>query len=338
MNHRSHFFSKSPAAQTPAVYSIHIGGEQFQAAAVALSDHLKYGTIAVNSLKKILDGFFTHFPQYKPTQAYLTPGQRMDMLLHNPRKSEVVSCLAYTLRQLAVNELLARPLNYIDVFAELPDNLSINQLREPATQLSPLALNALAQVLDIAICLSFKERNKSLRSREVFNQAGEAQLTLLLQSGLYYPQVRNKADFAYVGQLAINPPKPIISQNEETIAAIKQAIALYTKELTYDYEHMYKSLFSMNTAGELPKSKLLDLYITFLPTGPDALRLQQRIAACDAAVNKHSLVDVVENGEQELVKSLTSALAGWLCTGQVSEEQFFERMEARPGARVISVA
>lgn len=337
MNHRSQFFNRMPTPQEHNAQYIQIGGEQFHAVAVALIDHLKHSAMPVNGLKKILDGFFSYFPQYKPTQAYLTPAQRMDMLLHNPRKSELVECMAYTLRQLAINELLAQPLNYIDVFADCVADTPVQFLRDSTTRLAPQALNALAKALDITICLSFIERNKPLRYRERFNEDGQTSLTLQVLADSYYPQVRNKADFAYVGQLAINPPKPIMAQDEGTIAPQVQAINEYKKELSYAYEHMHNSLMSMNAAGELPKDKLINLYINFLPTAAKALRMEQLIAELDVTLDKNKFSQTLDNGERELIKSITSSLAGWLCTKQISEEQFFEQMEARPAARVVSV-
>lgn len=336
MNHRSHFFNTIAAPQESAVHYIHIGGEQFHAAAVALIDHLRYALMPANSLKKLLDGFFTHFPQYKPTQAYLTPAQRMATLLSNPRKSELVECMAYTLRQLAVNELLAHPLNYPDVFANFTDKTSINSLRDLTTVLATEALDALAQALDIAIALSFKERNKPLRRCEIFNKECTTQLTLQVQAGIYYPQVRNKADFVYVGQLAINPPKPVICADEGSLASLMAVIDEYKKELAHDYAHMHKTLMCMNAAGELPKSKLINLYISFLPKDSGALRCERLIAELDATLDKNKLTLASADAESEFIHSITSALAGWLCTKQIDEEQFFARMEERPGTRAIS--
>lgn len=337
MNHRSHFFNTIAAPQESAVYYIQVGGEQFHAAAVALIDYSKHAVIPVNSLKKILDGFFTHFPQYKPTQAYLTPAQRMATLLNNPRKSELVECMAYTLRQLAVNELLAHPLNYLDVFADFADKTLINSLRDLTTPMATGALDALAHALDIAVSLSFKERNKPLRYCEIFNKECTMQLSLQVQSGAYYPQVRNKADFIYVGQLAINPPKPLACADEGILAPLMAVIDEYKKELAHDYAHMHKTLLCMNAAGELPKSKLIDLYIRFLPTDSAALARERLIAEFDAALDKNKLSQVPADDESELVHSITASLAGWLSTKQIDEEQFFARVEERPGTQAISV-
>ncbi|WP_392538381.1 transposase [Legionella sp. 227] len=153
---------------------INVGTEQFHAVAVAMIDSLQSTSHRGNdaTLKKILERFYLHFPKYISNQPYLTLPERMGMLLNSSRKSELVECMAYVLRQLAVDELYTHPLMYREVFDGLSAETPKSYLRDPTVQLPASALNALAQTLGISITLSFKELGKELRKKEVYD--GEA--------------------------------------------------------------------------------------------------------------------------------------------------------------------
>lgn len=154
-----------------AEYSfINVGNEQFHAVAVSLIDSLQNGAHRGNdaTLKKILERFYQHYPKYISNQPYLTIPERMGMLLHNSRKSELVECMAYVLRQLTVDELYTHPLMYREVFDGLTAETPKSYLRNPEVKLPPSALNALAHSLGITVTLSFKEPGKELRKREIY--------------------------------------------------------------------------------------------------------------------------------------------------------------------------
>ncbi len=171
----SGFFSNKTYGYKPREeYSfINVGNEQFHAAAVALIDSLysaQRGNDAV--LKKILERFYHYFPRYVASQPFLTLPERMGILLNNTRKTELVECMAYVLRQLTVDEIYIHPLKYREVFNGLSAETPKNYLRDPKVKLPPSALNALAHALGITVTLSFKEPGKELRKRDVYD--GEA--------------------------------------------------------------------------------------------------------------------------------------------------------------------
>lgn len=149
---------------------INVGNEQFHAVAVALIDSLQSVPQRGNdaTLKKILERFYQHFPKYISNQPYLTLPERMSILLNNSRKSELVDCMAYVLRQLAIDEVYTHPLMYREVFNGLSADTPKSYLRDPEVKLPACALNALAQTLGISVTLSYKELGKELRKREVY--------------------------------------------------------------------------------------------------------------------------------------------------------------------------
>ncbi|WP_241480564.1 hypothetical protein [Legionella norrlandica] len=255
---------------------IGIGGEQFHALAVALVDYLNSSPrIKDVTLKKILERFYFHYPKYISNQPYITPSERMTMLIKGERKSEIVECFAYVLRQLTVDEIYANPLNYREAFNGLDRDTPKSFLRQPSIVLPVSALRALAQATGINITVSFVEHGKELRKREIYSDDVVTTLkpgiTIQIQHDNYFPAVRtkNKTDFAYVGQLAVSPPKPVESTSPNangTIADMVDLIATDNKKLLQTYKQWVQNLSTMLQLGEITREKLISLYTKFLPS------------------------------------------------------------------------
>lgn len=319
---------------------INIGNEQFHAVAVALIDSLQ-NTPRGNdaALKKILERFCQYFPKYVSNQPYLTLPERMGMLLSSSRKSELVDCMAYVLRQIEVDELLTHPLQYREVFSGLSPDTEKSYLRDPKTKLPNSALNALAQVLGISITLSFKEPGKELRMREVYvggEQTIPAKPSLILQvqGDQYFPCVKHKVDFAYVGQLAISAPKPVEKDDiaqEETLADIVNLIAEDNKRLLQSYDQWRQTISTMVAANELNCEQLMELYISFLPLNSAS---SLSLSALEQSERKPVIAGFPVAQEKQTIDLLTSALASWISTKQVEPDRLFDQLESQP----VSVA
>ncbi|MDR3502233.1 MAG: hypothetical protein P4L79_06585 [Legionella sp.] len=310
---------------------INVGGEQFHAVAVALIDYLQNNSpINDAALKKVLGRFYQYFPQHAVNDAYLTtPKERMTRLLSNSRKSELVECMAYVLRQLTVDKLYEDHLNlvYRDVFTNLPTDTPKSYLRDMKTVLPPVALKALEDSLNIAITLSFKEPEHELRRRNGVADKDQPALGLQVQGNKYYPEVKRKADFTFVGQLAIST-KPTLMPNEQEgkMNDIMTAISAENRELLHAYEQQRNAFLSMVAAGELSSTQLRDLYIGFLPeeeyNAGFITRLEQDAHPVIAAVPVSS--------EKRMVQLLTNALASWIIAGAVETEVLFDHIDNIP--------
>ncbi|MDP2363494.1 MAG: hypothetical protein Q8M94_06955, partial [Ignavibacteria bacterium] len=313
------------------------GGEQFHALAVALIDSIRSAP-RVNdaTLKTLLERFFDYYPKFKAQLPYLTPTERMGMLINGPRKSEKVECMAFVLRQLVVDEIYANPLNYREAFDGLDATTPKGFLRKPSTVLPPSVLGALAQSLGITITLSFTEHGKEIRKRDVFTDSADKTsklgLILQVQGEHYFPGVENKADFAYVGQLAISPPEPVVEGNKNTgtIAPIISLIETDNKRLLQSFLQWRENFLTMVKGKELTTSSLIDFYIEFLPT------IKGVIADTTAFFSKlthaaETPVSVKPFGgpNKQIDELLASSLAGWISTNKVDVDQLFERIEAQ---------
>lgn len=323
------FFRNTGSPKTTRIKSefIDVGGDAFHALAVAFMDNLKRGAhLSDYAASTILQRFFTYFPDYKITQAYLSTTDRMRLLVNNTRKSEIVECLAYVLRQLTVDAILANPLAYPETFSGLSKQTLQDYLRQIDTTLPYSALAAIAETLHINLILSFKEPGKELRKRQIHQGSGAEvpfEVTLQVQGDRYFPKVSTKTDFIYVGQLAIKAPAPIASCSVDTLSNELELIAQQDAALLSKAEEYRKILMNMVADRELTKDLLVDLYIKFLPSQSSA----PRFALIEQA-NKVLVNEAVGSLEQQNLVSLVHSLAQELSAGTIDVDNFFEQIES----------
>ncbi|MCW8470375.1 hypothetical protein OQJ19_06850 [Fluoribacter gormanii] len=150
-------------------------------------------------------------------------------------------------------------------------------------------------------------------------------LVIQVQGDQYFPAVKHKADFAYVGQLAINAPKPVENTKEqgETLSDIMALIAEDNKQLLQSYEQWRKTILSMVVAGELTREQLMGLYITFLPAQAN----NTVAAALEQSNRKPVIAGVPQEREQQTIELLANALSSWISTKQVEPDSLFDQIE-----------
>lgn len=321
------FFERKPLInkKTAAEKSfIDVGGDPFHSLAVALIDNVKSGgTLPAESLNKILARFSLHFPEYQLKQSYISPQERLRLLVNGPRKLELITCLSYVLRQLTVDELLEHPLNYKEVFSSFEGNVLQDHLRQHNTPLPAAALSALAATLNSTLVLSFKTGEKGLPSRTIYQGANPDTLNTfkwVLQvegSNLYFPQVQWKDFFLSVAQVDMNMKviQPAFTPSSAKIAEIQEYIKQDNQEIWQRYER-YRIMLKASVADQdLNKEKLLELYSDNLPTTTDSAlftRLEQE--------HRKGIEDTLGTTEELIVRMLIDALARALSTYQIKDE------------------
>lgn len=343
------FFDRTPAVnsnkQTTSGHTfIKAGGQQFNALAIAFIDHFKSGSrFNESSIKKILEHFYAYYPKFISQQAYLTPMERMGILINSARKSEVVSCLAYVLQQITIDEVYANPLQYREAFDGLNAGESKAFLRQSGTELPASVLRALSQALGLTIVLSFTERGKELARREIYSvstpQTLKTELVLQVSHNKYYPRVRNEADYAYVGQLAIKAPEPLVTieDNGDTIAEFIGQISEDNKQLLRTYNQWRQNFLNMVQIEELSTESLMTLYIKFLPESnsiiPDSKSFFAKLSETEV-----KLISVKHMDKSKYVnEELAGALAEWISTRQVNPDNLLDYIE-KPALRTATPA
>lgn len=332
------FFDRTPArddTQDKTEYKfIHVGGDQFRALAVSLIDYLR-NTRRVNdiSLKKILECFDSRYPQYVPRPLYFSAAERLGMLINGPRKSEVVECMADVLRQLAVDEIYAHPLNYREIFNDFPASTPLDYLRQTTTPLSSDALRALSCILSLTIILSITEHGKEFRARVVHanNSTGgpRGELYLQVQGTNYLPGVKNESDFAYVGHLAVKAPKPVEQTTSGTLAPLIELTATNNSELLRNYLRWRNNLlFKLEDPDDkLTTRDLILLYGVFLPAQHGIVTNITKFFARLSEKEKEPVTASKLQPSNYVNELLANAFAGWISTGLVDPDELFEHIE-----------
>ena len=348
---RTGFFTRTPATQNnpraTALSFINVGGKKpFHALAVAFIDAVKRAP-RVNdaTLKTVLERFFAYYPKFKSPQPYLTPAEHMEFLINGPRKSEIVECKAFVLRQLAIDEIYANPLNYKEVFDGLNPITSRGYLRDPSILMPVSVLRALTQSLAITLTLSHVEHGKELRMKETYTNSSvstpKLELALQVQGEHCFPGVKNKADFAYVGQLAINPPQPVENEAEKagTIADMVALIAEDNKRLLQSYLQWRKNLLTMIDDNKLTTANLVDSYIKFLP---EKNNMGFSLAAFFSKLTQSTAMpvatDVPVNSNKQMNGLLVGSLASWISMDIIDADHLFEHLEHSAHSAAASAA
>ncbi len=329
-------FFKPPAIEPKksSEYSfIHVGGEPFHALAVALIDCFKNSSrVDEPSLKKILERFYSYFPKFISTQPYLTPNDRMVMLVSNSRKSEVVDCLAYVLRQMTIDEIFTHPLNYRAIFKDLSPDTSRDYFRQPTSVLPTIALAALTQVLALTITLSITEHGKELRRREIYSSNttlnSQFEAVLQVQGDQYFPRVKSKSDYAFVGQLAVMPPKPVEQGDSKDISDVLEVLSVDDHRQKVSYDQSRKTILSMVRAGEVTKKLLIDLFVEFFPQYNALLLSKSQFFSEQRQLTQKPVVAEQSCGSEQEIGLLADTIARWISAGQINEDEFFERIES----------
>ncbi|MCW8409142.1 hypothetical protein OQJ13_09175 [Legionella sp. PATHC035] len=149
----------------------------------------------------------------------------------------------------------------------------------------------------------------------------------------YFPAVRkgHEKEYAYVRQLAVNPPEPVENTKEqgETLRDIIHLIEEDNKQLLHSYDNYRTAIFSTARDEELTHEqlhkRLRELYIKYLPQTKNTVS----VAALEQSKRKPLIADAPEEGEEQTIKLLANALSDWITTKQVDPDTLFDELEKR---------
>jgi hypothetical protein len=330
----THFFNKPPAPSgAPKLHTVFIdvGGSPFHALATALIDYIDTNAPLKESyLKNIVSQLDLYYPHLRLPPPRLDPLKHMYTLMQKPRRSELLTCLAYVLRQMTIDTLNAEPMLCPEVFK----NLSLDgadQLRQESTLLPASLLRLIPNALGINLILLFAEHDKELGGRTAYVTDGASgDITLQVDGNYYFPQLHNKLPFSYVGQLALKLPEPrLIPHTEPDSMELAKAMVLKDKEeVTKAYNRMLRTFDSMLAAGELTKEDLKNSYIQWL----SQIDTHKEAYYGDLlSTRKIPLTGgVALTSEAYFVRQLTRSVALWVASNQVDEQVLFDSMSNPP--------
>lgn len=326
------FFGKPQVKQGVEKRYVNTGLGQFHALTIALFDYFKAGhRVSEASLKIILERFYSVNPKLISTDLYRTVQQRMQMLINNnPKRTEVIESVAYLLRQIAVDEILANPLNYRAAFLDMTPETPTNVLRQHTSILpATVFAAACAKALRITLTLIRTEHNKELGAQEIhdFNPAGKANFNVIIQvqGDNYFPQVHDKTIYL--------PTFAKVSSSSEpdaitTMEPILKKIEADNQRILHAYQQMRKRLFTMLAAGELSKDYLLDLYIQLLPQTNQLNMNRTEFFAQLEQLDKNPVNPEPALGTEEgFIRQLVDTLSGLMSIDQINANKFFNSSE-----------
>ena len=267
------FFSSISTGKRSAVNLGGNGDSGFRSVAAGLIDnfltHLQLNKIVLN---QIVNRHFTYFPaQCSEIAGLKTSSDILKTLLRTLGLPELIQTLAYTLRQIAVDELVKNPQRYLHVFVQKNGAILLPEvMRDPGVKIGGSALDALAKALDVAIEVREIIPGKELLAPPLrFNDAAENRVTnpivtIELEQIHYKPRLVEHAYFtsnAYDSYPFIKPFQQNASKTTLTHGEILEAIKKENKRFSADFEASRSCLMAKVSVDGLKKDTLMNLYI-----------------------------------------------------------------------------
>lgn len=338
------FFSNASVVETPRTI-VNVGGDGdcgFRSIAAGLIDNFSaFPHLSKPLLHKVLQRHFAYYPQHRPQMLALeTPSQLMARVLKKVNMPELIQSLAYTLRQLAVDEMVKNPARYPGAFVQHNEQTSPAKMRQARTWIDESSICALAQSLDLPIHVRVVTRGKELApppltyNAQAKHAATNPTIVIELERQHYRPRLINPDLFksnVYDSKSRLSPIQ--VDVVDRDIPEILKEIAEVEKRTIEVFESTRDRLTTMVSAGELTKKNLLDLYIKGIKTSDYLLGRVKHIdqeyqtdffSRAIAQLPSHS---PSQPHEDAMVAELVHALARAISIGDMRAEEVFTQVE-----------
>ncbi|GGI87413.1 hypothetical protein [Legionella impletisoli] len=308
----------------------------FRAVAAGLIDRVLSGQpIPENTLKTLLNQQFKLFPQQKAgNHSLLTTSERMQQLVRQVSLSVLIQSLAYTLRQIAVDELCRSPETYPLAFANGHRDCSPEFMRQPETNLDEFAIAALARALGCTIQVSVVEPDKPLPLNIRYLGQPNFSFVLQRQGDTYMPRLKHGERFKQALQNVRRIELPIMEESVPTLQVTELTHRAYREiERIYAaYQNVSHSLKVMLEAHEQTQNDLLSIYLGCVakrPTSTYAGTEYGNQAFFNAIIAARSgLMPVLEPSKMNASEELIHGIAMAVSFEQISLEEAFESVDA----------
>ena len=320
---------------------VHVGSHSdsgFRAVAAGFIDNfLSSPHFHHDLLDTVLSRHFTYFPtHYSKISGVNTPSHHLKNVIENIPMPELIQTMAYTLRQLAVDEITKHPEQYIDVFMRKNRFISPNDMRQSDVYLNKRSLLALANVLNSPIDIRTLVPGKELfapalrYTPKTEYTTTNPKIMLELKQQHYKPKLIHHSHFnsdAYDSYPQIKPVTQSVvdSDKPENILVL---ITAEKKRVTVEFKALYDRIMAMVKANELNKQHLLDLYIKSIETDNDAY---EGFLLTPEYTNERSHSYLRSNNE-ELVTELVYAITHSTSINQKRADLLFSQIEEQESA------
>lgn len=329
---------------------VDVGGKGdcgFRASAVGIIEKSLLEKRNNPELGNLLKRHFELFPDQNPKLRLSTPVEVLNHLQNHPGMAAFVRTFAYTLRQIAVDEIVAHPHIYRGAFYGYGNEarpVSPAAMRQEFTMIDETAIAALAKATNIPIEVRVVEPNKRIPLRLVYGDARNTKpVVIQLENEHYTPRVLNTSRYQHVKALAdripMTPQRMKIEDRE--LSEILVRIKAEDERLLAEFESSKAPLQAAVTAGEITREELIDIYISGIKTS-DYLQnytgYHYTAHGSEQFFNAirdkdRSRTDVMQkefkNHEQQITDDLVHAIARAISIGQIDSNAVFERLEQK---------
>lgn len=324
------FFANAAVKHEQEKTVFNAGKDPFFALALGLIDALKQSPRTVDDCHAlILQRFLQAYPDFIAIQAFRTPSEQIQALLHCSRKTEVPALLASVLRQISLDEIQANPLAYRDLCADLSRQVASQTLQKADFIFPPRVLKAAAQALGLRIILQLPEREKPLWAKQEFVKAGEHpkfEVMLQFHDDYYFPRIQDSSVQLHSAPLLSKNRTNQTQHSDKPLSLdkIMTWVDADNQKLLAAFQKTRKTLVSMMDANELSRASLMAAYIAFVPPEAGPLDPSRRFFM---ALEQDDAKPIETRSEEDLVcKALIETLASWVVLGYADEDQLFESL------------
>lgn len=332
------FFQKSHDLAQSRL-SVDVGGHGdsgFRSMAAGIIDNYRALSLNRAHLSQVLQHHFVYYPQHRPhTMGLAMPDQLMDAVLNKMSMPEFISSLAYTLRQLAVDEMVNDPVRYASAFVQDYGQISPTDMRHMGTWIDACSMGALAKMLGIPVDVRVITKGKTLPSPPLrypseAKHATTHQLIIIeLDRQHYQPCLLHSDAFqsnVNDSQCHTSPVQTPIT--DPGMPEILNIIAEAEKHLIAEFERMYIRLSTMVSAGELTQKHLLDMYIKSMSISDhpsmDRVHLSHLFSRAIGSLSSHFPSQMHDDA---IVAELIYAIARAISIDQIPEAALFNHLE-----------
>lgn len=330
---------------------VHVGGQGdcgFRSVAAGFIDNfLMHSHFSVELLNKVFSRHFVYYPQHRPQlTGLMTAGDTMMRLLADVSRPELIQTLAFTLRQMAVDEMVAHPAKYRGAFVHDHEQTSPEFMRDPATWIDESSIFALAYALDMPIEVRVVESGKELSLPPLNYPPGikvsatKPKVVLALEAGHYRPELLDPSSFKSDIYDTFPEIKAIISDQvaDPELPDILQMIAVEEERQVAEFETLRNNLRCMLSDGTLTKNRLLELYVKGMANSD---YLQGRMHHVDkerghsyfsSALDSAQGVDKVTHSpsntyDEDVCAELVHAIARAICIGHMCADDVYAQID-----------
>ncbi|STX48890.1 Predicted cysteine protease (OTU family) [Legionella hackeliae] len=258
-----------------SVHYVDVGGNGdcgFRAITAALISKILFENRNSPELAALLHEHFKYFPDQKPRLALATPVEQLRWMTESSRMATSVQSLAYTIRQLTVDEMVAHPENYRGAFIGV-ENMptSPEAMRQASTWIDETAIAAAAKVTGFPIDVRVVTEGRELPMRLRYPakpQTATSPLVIQLQDKHYIPGVRNAAQFHTVKSAPVRTLEPKqLERHDPELKDILAKIKAEDDRILKHFEDIKTRLTAAVEADGATKEVLLNIYIEGLKKG-----------------------------------------------------------------------